>query len=66
MADTYTLRESDPPGRVLLQRNGKTIHSDSEYRGTAQYALRVVGLTEAQVGDMYADYRTDAEERGVL
>ncbi len=64
--DSYALRESNPPGRVILSKNGETIFSHREYRGAADHALTIVGLSAAVVSSMYADYRADAEERDVL
>ena len=59
----FKLRESEPPGRVILFKNDVPVFSHSEYRAAAEYAQRVYLLTDDTLMVMYHDYREDYDNR---
>lgn len=62
----FKFRESDPPGYVILYKDDVEVLREREWRGAVQRAQRNYGLPDWHVLELYADYKTDGEERGVL
>lgn len=59
----FKLRESEPPGRVILFKNDVPVFSNADYAATAEYAERTYSLSDATLLSMYRDYRKDYDNR---
>lgn len=54
-----SFRESVPVGRVIVTVDGKDVYSDTEYRGSAEWAQKAYHLTDGELMALYYDYKED-------
>lgn len=63
MGHTIVLRESTPPGQVVIFVNGDMVHAENEYRGAANWIKREYGLNNIVLRAIHADYKADYDRR---
>lgn len=56
-------RENFDSGEIDLYKDGVVVFSDGSYSTVAKHAMNQLGVSEAQMGKIYTDYKKDFDKR---
>jgi 8-oxo-dGTP pyrophosphatase MutT (NUDIX family) len=60
---TISIKESDPPGKIIVFDNGLEVHCELEYMAAARWVKQEFGLTHNDMRKLFAGYHEDFKQR---